>query len=123
MRSIRVLISVARVADRLFQLHPFPVRIQFIGQNEWDGSAAAGAHLRPVRHQIDGSVGIDSHKHAGVQDGAVGVRTRGVSAAHRASGTRRTLRTRAPVETKPCRKPRRLTFRMLSLIRSLPRPP
>ena len=52
MRSVRVLISIARVADRLFEFHPLPVRIQFIGQNQWDRSAAAGAHLRAVRHQM-----------------------------------------------------------------------
>ena len=77
MRSIGVLVAIARVADGLFDFYPLPVRIQFIRQNERDGSAAAGAHLRAVRHQVDGSVGINSYKHAGMQDGAVGVRTRG----------------------------------------------
>ena len=71
MRSVGVLTSVARVADRLFQLHPLPVRVQFIGQNEGDGSAAAGAHLGPVCYKMYGSVGVNSNKHAGVQDGTI----------------------------------------------------
>ena len=73
MRSVSVLVAISRVADRLFDFHPLPVRIQFIRQNEGDGSAAGGTHFRAGCHQIDGSIGIDSHKHAGVQGGAVGM--------------------------------------------------
>ncbi len=73
MRSVGVLISISRITDRLFEFHPLPVRIQFVRKNERDGSAAAGAHLRPVRHHVDGSVGVDSDERAGMQDGAIGM--------------------------------------------------
>ena len=73
MRSIRVLVSVARVADRLFQFHALPVCIQFIGKNERDGRAAGGTHLRPMSHDKHGAIGINSHKGVGVQDSLVGV--------------------------------------------------
>src|SRR6202035_1286990 len=73
MRSVGILISIARVANRLLQFHPLPVGIQFVCQNERNRSAAAGAHLRAVCYQMHGSVGVDSNKSAGMKGRAIGV--------------------------------------------------
>ena len=71
MRTVRVLIAVSRIADRLINFHALPVGIQFIGYHQGQGCANYSAHFRTMSNNPDGSVGLDTHKHIGMKSGII----------------------------------------------------
>src|SRR5580692_10121721 len=73
MRTVRVLVAVSRIADRLINLHTLPVGIQFVSQNHGKSRANYGAHFRAMSDNPDSSVSLDAHKNIGMKRGVVGV--------------------------------------------------
>src|SRR6267142_5513241 len=65
-RAVRVLVTVSDVAKTLLYLYSLPIRVQFIGDNERECSAACGAHLGAAGHDPHRSVPVDSEIHAGM---------------------------------------------------------
>src|SRR5918996_463068 len=63
MRSIGVLIAVARIADGLVDLHLLPIGVQLVSNDERERSANAGAHLRTMSDNPYGAVRINPDKH------------------------------------------------------------
>ena len=78
MRAVRVLITVAGITDRLIHLHSLPVSIEFVSYYQRERSPDDGAHLRAMRHDVNGPIGINSDKRIWVQGGPVSVRLTGV---------------------------------------------
>jgi hypothetical protein len=74
MRAIGVLVTVSLVRNGLLDLHPFPIRIQFIGDNQRQTRADRRAHLRAMRYDPHRAVRVDSQVHARMQRGAIRMR-------------------------------------------------
>jgi hypothetical protein len=58
-RAVGVLVAVARVADALRDFHARPIGVELVGGHHRQRRSNAGPHLRSVRHDVDGAVGID----------------------------------------------------------------
>jgi len=77
MRTIRVLIAVPAIANRLINFHALPVCIQFIGHDQRQSGANYGAHFRAMSNNPDSSVRLDTHEYIGMKCGLVCV-TKGI---------------------------------------------
>src|SRR6202008_3556146 len=73
MGPILSLVAVTPVADGLLDFYSVPIRVQFVGNYEWQGRAACRTHLRAMGHDPNGAVGINSEINARVQRGVIRV--------------------------------------------------
>src|SRR5205807_3578957 len=73
MRTVRVLIAISRVTDRLINFHALPVGVQFVGQDHRQSCANYGSHFRAMSDNPDSSVRLDTYKYIGMQCGIIGV--------------------------------------------------
>ena len=71
-RPVRVLVTVLRVAEPLLDAHGVPVGVELVGRHERQRGADAGAHLGPVRDDVDRPVGLDAEVDARVERGGLG---------------------------------------------------
>src|SRR6202795_2289084 len=62
MRAVGILVSVSLIANRLVDLHTFKVGVKLVCKHERQGCADDRSHLGPVRHDVDGSIPINSYK-------------------------------------------------------------
>ena len=67
MRSIRILIAVFWIADRLVNLYLGPIRIEFICNDQRQCSAAAASHLGPACDDRDRAVRRNGHPQTRVE--------------------------------------------------------
>jgi hypothetical protein len=72
--AVGVLVAVGLlVARRLHDLHPRPVGLKLVGDDQRQGGAGgAGAHLGAVRDDVDGTVLLDRHEDMRVGHDAMG---------------------------------------------------
>src|SRR5208282_5373530 len=70
-RAIGILLAIALIANRLLDLDALPVGVKLVRKHEWQGCADGRSHLRPVGHDVDGSIPLNSHKDIGVKGCAV----------------------------------------------------
>src|SRR5258708_15830814 len=79
MRAVRILISIALIADGLLELHALPIGFEFIGQDKRDRRADSRSHLRAMRDDENRPVRINSEIHAGIQHSVIDFRIFGES--------------------------------------------
>src|SRR5258708_35650943 len=79
MRAVRILISIALIADGLLELHALPIGFEFIGQDKRERRADSRSHLRAMRDDENPSVRINSEIHAGIQHSVINFRIFGES--------------------------------------------
>ena len=80
-RSIRILIPVFLVPNRLHHLHPRPIRIELVRDDPRQRRAHAIPHLRPVRDHVHSPVRIDRQINARLQHRLLH-RVRGIDRTH-----------------------------------------
>ncbi len=66
-RSVRVLVAVPGVAHALLDADAAPGRVELVGRDQRERRPDARAHLRSVRDDEDGAVGLDAEVDARVQ--------------------------------------------------------
>src|ERR1700752_1711528 len=69
MRSVSVLRTIFRIAVSLQHMHSAPVSIEFIGKNARQAGSDAVSHLRPMRNDVDRSVGVNADENTGMERG------------------------------------------------------
>src|SRR3979490_2175583 len=73
MRAIRVLITVAGVADGLIDFYSFPIGIKFISDYHRECGTNHRTHLRTMRHDMHAAICVYSYECVRVQRGAIGI--------------------------------------------------
>jgi hypothetical protein len=71
--AICILLAISLIANRLIDLHALPVGVKFVRKHEWQGSADGRSHLRPVGHDVDSSIALNSYEEIGMKGGAVSI--------------------------------------------------
>src|SRR5580698_6550136 len=74
MRTVRILVTVALVADSLLVLYSHPIGVQIFGDDQGKRRADCGAHLRAMRHDPHRTVRINPDESAGMERSEIHMR-------------------------------------------------
>ena len=98
--TIRVLVAVHRVANRLLDGDGVPIRLQFVGDDLGKGGAHPLAHLGTAGGDRHAAIAVNGEEHIGCQGGGAGIRA-GDGAQNRRRRTQH--EGRAPLHEAPAR--------------------